>query len=150
MKTIKQLLKQLLYSQNRDSNVSEEIINPNVSQLNSNQNEAETNEISRNPGLDPAPAAQAHEDAAQDDQSAGGSGRAGNRVSPVEPEASLEERLYTKKDLEEAFQKGVVEGCNRKIESLFFREDKDEVPAFRGSLSSDSPASDIFSLARKA
>lgn len=55
-----------------------------------------------------------------------------------------------KEKIEEAFQRGVIEGRNQQIETIFMEDDNDCIPRFRGSSQPFSPASDIFSLAREA
>lgn len=52
--------------------------------------------------------------------------------------------------IKEAYEKGVIDGRNSKIEETFFPKGNDGIPHFHGAPSTLSPIGDIFSMAREA
>lgn len=173
MITLKHFLKSLLKpGKEKEDNSSDESTvalknadesNNTINSLSKNsQDETEIHEDDRNPNLDSAPDQETAHDA--DKQESGGSQLSGNdngndtggksrQVEPDKGEKKAEpekiSKSLTPQDLENAYQKGLIEGRNRKIETIFF-SDKEKVPHFKSSALSLSPSADIFSLAREA
>ena len=54
------------------------------------------------------------------------------------------------KAIEEAYQRGVIDGRNAKIEEEYFPKTNDGIPQFHGSFSKENSFGDIFSMAREA
>ena len=133
MKTLKQLLKKLL---------------SNYSNSNNSQNETETHENDRDPDMVSPPSQENGGDAEK--QKPEISGLSGNLGQP-EPDDSGDHsgKRGIEAALEEAYQRGVIDGRNQKIDAVYF-SDKENVPHLRGSAYPQSPSSDIFSMARNA
>lgn len=88
-------------------------------------------------------------------ESGGGSGSAGSIEETPETESSAEIKQTGKtpeieKALKEAYERGVKDGRNSKIEEMFFMGKDDGIPEFHGYPRQQTPLSDIFSIAREA
>lgn len=138
MKTFKSLLKvwlarnrAALKKKNEASDASS-VNQLNINPLNFQKDETESDEIPGDPKLDNSTAREI---------------------------ARTDEELRTERDgsgerpgitVEEAYQKGVTDGRNAKIEDLFFPESATSIPHFRGNASKIVSAADFFSMAREA
>lgn len=121
------------------------------------QDETETDEIRRDPEMDSAVAREIAGNAESSqgaDRGKSGEPKPGSEeiemtrmqkeTSPAESEKSLAE-----KEIEKAFQQGVIAGRNQKIEEKFFPQ-SDGLPVFHGMPAKGASSIDIFSLAREA
>ena len=147
MKTLKTLFRQLLYGEKeKEHEAPLEINNPINSPIKSYNDERETDEIPGNPNLDSPipPETSSTVEELQSFRQSGDPGGESERKSGGEPGIEFDSQLR------EAFEKGVIEGRNQRIEELFFQNHDDGIPAFRGAVFPQSPGSDIFSLAREA
>lgn len=87
-------------------------------------------------------------------EAGGDSGTPGRGVIENETEirekgemATKSERNY-EKEIADAYQKGLIDGRNQKIEETYFPKNDDGVPHFHGCSNPYSPVSDIFNIAR--
>ena len=163
MKTIKSLIRDILRKdkpekpQERDAKeehsepknaveAQNEVINP----LNSNNNETENHEMDRDSGMaDPA-----------DPKISGDFQRPGNESGESEETDRGESQPVESKGEEttadmavkirEAYEKGLIDGRNSRIEEVYFPKENDGVPVFHGSNRKSTPSTDIFSMAREA
>lgn len=54
------------------------------------------------------------------------------------------------KAIEEAYQKGLIDGRNAQIEEIYYPKEDDGIPVFRGKPSNYRSSGDFFSIAREA
>ena len=150
MKTLKQLLTDFLAGRHK-SNPSGDVT------LKSFKNEPEKSESTRATDVaDPVPAEPAGEIEEKPMPSSEGGGIT-TEVSQVSPKEdlempsspSLEETKETQDSASEAYQQGLIDGRNQRIEEIYFPKEDDGIPHFRGNASKARPAS-IFSMAREA
>ena len=128
MKTIKALLKDFLYWRNvteKPERKSDNIEPPNNKNIKTNNNSNNTKNTNNN-------------DETENLEMAGD-----NRMDCPDAPGSIE-------NAEEAYQRGVIDGRNSRIEEMYFPKIEDGIPHFRGNPSKANPMGDIFSMAREA
>ncbi|MCH5234906.1 MAG: hypothetical protein J1E16_06400 [Muribaculaceae bacterium] len=131
MKTIKALLKDFLYWRNvteKPERKSDNIEPPNTNNNNTN-NTKNTNTTNNSNNTN---------DETENLEMAGD-----NRMDCPDAPGTIE-------NAEEAYQRGVIDGRNSRIEEMYFPKIEDGIPHFRGNPSKANPMGDIFSMAREA
>ena len=157
MKTLKSFLKDLLRSKESSAITPDEISNnrestgdenqTNLLTQKPNQDEAETDESVGNPELDNPDVREDPGTCEELGQPESGTGESGEQPERVDPE---KETRDFEREIEDAYQRGVIDGRNAVIEDKFFPSLDDGVPRFRGISSKENFAADIFSMAREA
>ena len=148
MNTLTTLLKNLLGSKtklpDKNNTKNSNTINPKKSKV----DETKTDEISRNPVMD-------YSDARKDSRIGEELQKLSGRSSIREQQSGgeLTEKIEKQKShadaVKEAYEKGLIDGRNAKIEELYFPNIDDGIPYFRDTVSKES-SSNIFSMARDA
>lgn len=131
MKTLKSLLADFLQTRKLKE---EPPTNQNTTNQNSDNHETESDENPGIPGMD-------NSDAGESD---------GNAQEAIPEPGDAGTRRDFEAELKEAYQKGVIDGRNAKIEEQYFPKHDDGIPQFRGAASASNSAPNIFSMAREA
>ena len=160
MKTLKQLFRTFISEAGKERLISSDKNHSNADKSNvsalksTGNNENEYNETENNESINIINSQNQDEDETKNHEVAGDNivAHPDNQESDrkIETEQSSGVNHDLEKEIEKAYNRGLIDGRNARIEETFFPKKAESVPAFRGTPRNSMPSSDIFSVAREA